>query len=213
MTEPKRLDKSEIFWDNVSKLFCSSKRTMNSPALQSVRQNAGNFFKPNDTVLDFGCGPGDITFEIARQTQQVYATDISEGMIEAAKQKAGEQNISNIQFIKTNLFDGNFQTNSLDVITAFNVLHYITIKKQLFAKFNELLKPQGFFISSTAYLRERKSALRFLMSGLTTLKIVPETLFYKTSELENEIKEAGFTIVEASNIAKLPERFIIARKV
>ena len=50
------------------------------------------------------------------------------------------------------------------------------------------------------------------MAGLTTLKIVPKMLFYKTSELENGIKETGFKIIEATNIAKLPERFIIARK-
>jgi 2-polyprenyl-3-methyl-5-hydroxy-6-metoxy-1,4-benzoquinol methylase len=188
-------------------------RTMNSRALQYVRQNTGNYFKPIDTVLDFGCGPGDITFEIARQTQQVYATDISEGMIEAAKHKASEQNIRNIRFIKTNLFDGNFETSSLDMITAFNVLQYIANKKQLFAKFHELLKPQGFFISSTACLRERKSVLRFLISGLSTLNIVPEILLYKTSELEDEIRGAGFTIVAAFNIAKIPERLIIASKV
>jgi len=51
-----------------------------------------------------------------------------------------------------------------------------------------------------------------MMAGLTGLKIVPEIIFYKTSELENEIKESGFTIIEATDIAKLPERFIIARK-
>jgi len=177
-----------------------------------IRQNGDKYFTPTDKMLDVGCGPGDITFEIARKTQEVYATDISEGMIEASMQKAIEQNINNIQFIRTDLVDVNFQTLSFDVITAFNMLQYITSKQYLYEKIYEYLKPQGLFISSTPCLRERKSALRFMMAGLTGLKIVPEIIFYKTSELENEIKESGFTIIEATDIAKLPERFIIARK-
>ena len=134
MMEPKRIDKSEKFWDNIAKRFGSSKRTMNSPALQAVRQNADTYFKPADKVLDFGCGVGDITCEIARNTQEVYATDISEGMIEAGKQKAYERSINNIKFIRTNLFDGKFQSGSFDVVTAFNVLHYIEDKNNCMTK-------------------------------------------------------------------------------
>ena len=212
MIEPKQMDKTVKFWDNVSKLFGNTNRTMNSPALQTIRQNANKYFTSTDKILDIGCGPGDITFEIARKTQEVFATDISEGMIDAAKQKAVEHNINNIQFFRTDLLDKNFQTASFDVITAFNMLQYVPAKQHLYEKIHEFLKPQGLFISSTVCLRERKSALRFMMAGLTRLKIVPEILFYKTSELESEIKESGFTIIEAKDIAKHPERFIIATK-
>lgn len=212
MEERKPTGKPEKFWDIVSKRFVNSKRTMNSPALQTIKNDVDKFFKSTDLVLDFGCGPGDITLVIAQNTQKVYATDISIGMIEAAKEKACEQSISNIKFIRTNLSDGKFQSNSFDKITAFNVLQYIEDKKQLYSKIHELLKPQGLFISSTVCFRERKSAHRFLMAGLTKLKIVPKIFLYKTSELENEIKDAGFKIIDAMNIAKIPDRFIIARK-
>ncbi|MGQ1788508.1 MULTISPECIES: class I SAM-dependent methyltransferase [unclassified Saccharicrinis] len=212
MEEQKPIGKPEKFWDIVSRRFVNSTRTMNSAALQTIKKDVNKFFKSTDIVLDFGCGPGDITLVIAQNAQKVYATDISTGMIDAAKKKASEQNISNIKFTRTNLFDGKFQSNSFDKITAFNVLQYIEDKKQLYSKIHELLKPQGLFISATACLRERKSALRFLMAGLTKLKIVPKIFLYKTSELENEMKGAGFKIIEATNIAKVPERFIIAQK-
>lgn len=212
MIVTKHIDKSERFWDNVSKRFSNSNRTMRSPALTTIKQNAYKYFTPTDKILDVGCGPGDLTFEIARKTQEVYATDISEGMIEAAKNKAFKQNINNIQFFRSDLNDISFQSASFDVITAFNMLQYVTVKQDLYNKIYELLKPQGLFISSTACIRERKSALRIIMTGLTMLKIVPEILFYKTSELENEMRESGFTILEATDISKVPERFIIARK-
>jgi 2-polyprenyl-3-methyl-5-hydroxy-6-metoxy-1,4-benzoquinol methylase len=208
----KNLNKSERFWDNVSKRFSGSNRMMNSPALQIVQQKAGIYFTPTDKVLDIGCGPGDITFEIARKTQEVFATDISEGMIGAAKQSAIKKNITNIQFYQTDLLDTKFQSDSFDVITAFSMLQYINDKQDHYVKIFELLRPHGLFISSTPCLRERKSAIRFIMAGLTLLKIVPKILFYKNTELESEIKESGFTIKEASDISKLPERFIIAIK-
>ena len=212
MVKPKHLNKSERFWDNVSKRFSDSNRKMNSPALQTVKQNAGKYFTPTDKILDIGCGPGDITIEIARKTKEVYATDISEGMIGAAKERAINENITNIQFIHTDLSDMKFQSDSFDVITAFNVLQYINAKQNLYDKIYELLKPNGLFISITACLRERKSALRFILAGLTSMKIVPEILFFKKSELERQIKDSGFTIRDASDLSNLPERFIIAVK-
>ena len=212
MVESKRRSKSEKFWDSVSKRFGNSKRSMNSPALQTIKQNADKYFNPTDNILDIGCGPGDITFEIARRAKLVYATDISEGMINSAKKKAAEQNINNIKFIRTNLNDKSFEAQTFDVITAFNMLQYVTDKQQLYSAIYEYLKPQGLFISSTACLGERKSMIRFMLTGMSTLKIGPDIVFYKTSELQREIQTSGFTIIEAVDIAKLPERFIIARK-
>ena len=55
-------------------------------------------------VLDIGCGPGDITFEIARKTQEVFATDISEGMISAAKQNAIKKKVLTRNAVLGNFF-------------------------------------------------------------------------------------------------------------
>lgn len=214
MTESdvKNKDKAKRFWDSVSKRFGKPNQTTNSPALLSVKQHSDKYFKSTDTILDFGCGTGDITLEIARKTLKVYGIDYSEGMINAAIQKKEERNCKNVDFLKTDLFDISFQNNSFDVVTAFNVLHYISDKKRNYNKVYELLKPQGLFISSTACLGERYSLVRFLMSILTTIGVVPKMIFYKTAELENEIEKAGFSIVAKFDIAKLPERFIVAKK-
>lgn len=212
MTEKQRTNKSEKFWDSVSKRFGGSDKEMMSPAFQHIKQNAEKYFNETDNVLDIGCGPGDITLEIARIAKSVHGIDISAGMIEAAEQKANSQNIATAKFSNADLFNESFQNKLFDTVSAFNVLHYIHDKKDFYRRIHELLKPNGLFISSTACLRERVSLLRFLMSGLTAFKFVPKMIFYKTAELETEIKEVGFTILESFNITKLPERFIIARK-
>jgi len=92
----KQKSKAEKFWDTVAKRFGKPNQTMNSPALLTVKQNSDKYFKPTSTILDFGCGTGDITFEMVRKTQQVYGIDYSEGMVEAANQKTKEKNIKNV---------------------------------------------------------------------------------------------------------------------
>jgi len=205
-------DRAKKFWNLVSKIFDNPKRTMNSPALLTVKQNSDKYFKPTDTVLDFGCGPGDITYEIALKTKEVYGIDFSEGMVQAANKKAKEHNLENVKYLNADLFDRSFQNISFDIVTAFNVLQYIQDKNQLYKKIHEILKPQGLFISSTACLGERHSPTRFLLSALTSLRVAPKIIFYKKTELENEMKKVGFSIIKTTDIAKLPERFIIARK-
>lgn len=212
MTEKQGANKSEKFWDSVSKRFGDSDKEITSPAFQQIKQSAEKYFKKTDNVLDIGCGQGDITLEIARKVKSVQGIDISAGMIEAAEQKANRQNITTAKFSKADLFNESFQNKSFDTVSTFNVLPYIHDKKDFYRRIHELLKPNGLFISSTACLRERVSLLRFLMSALTAFNFVPKTIFYKTAELETEIKEVGFTILESFNIAQLPERFIIARK-
>jgi len=43
--------------------------------------------KPGETVLDLGCGTGDLAHEIAGRGATVLGMDISPGMIEAARKK------------------------------------------------------------------------------------------------------------------------------
>jgi len=205
-------NKDQRFWDRVARLFMNSKRKMNSPALLVIEQNAYKYLKPTNRVLDFGCGPGDITLLMATKTKEVHGTDISEQMVIAARKKAKALNIENIKLSNSSLFDPDFQVNSFDVITAFNVLQYIPGKADLYKRMFELLKPHGLFISATACIGERNSFIRFMLFVLKRLRITPKMVFYKKSVLENEMKQAGFTLIETIDIDKLPERFIVAQK-
>lgn len=53
-------------------------------------------FDKEDTLLDVGCGPGTFSLRFASLVKNVIAFDFSAKMIEALKQNAKEQNITNI---------------------------------------------------------------------------------------------------------------------
>ncbi|MDN5202714.1 class I SAM-dependent methyltransferase [Fulvivirgaceae bacterium BMA10] len=204
--------KAEKFWDRVSKQ--SDKPTIKlSPTSLKTIESAIKYLKPDDVILDFGCGSGTITSEIAYHVKEIQAIDISFGMIEVAKKKVEQRKIENIDFTQSTILNKRFNEKSFDVILAFNVLHFIEDKQQIMQRINNLLKPEGLFISATVCLGERMTFLKLAMFLLTKLGMVPTMNFYKTTALEGMVTNGNFKIVESKKISGLPECFIVAKKI
>ena len=91
-------------------------------------------------------------------------------------------------------------------------MHYIDDMPILMNRINSLLRPKGIFISSTACLIENKNGIRLLMWLLNKMKIVPKTIFYRKSDLENLLAKGDFRIIKSEMISSLPEYFIVGEK-
>ena len=61
--------------------------------------------KPEDVVVDIGCGSGGMTVEIARRCKFVYAIDVSDDAILTTKKNLDKFNIKNCKVIKGNAED------------------------------------------------------------------------------------------------------------
>jgi 2-polyprenyl-3-methyl-5-hydroxy-6-metoxy-1,4-benzoquinol methylase len=202
------MNKSEKFFDRVSG---KSKPEPNQTASKIIKSSK-EFLEKDNYLLDFGCGSGAITNQLAKAAKAIDAIDISSGMLEFAKKQAEENSIGNINYIQTSLFDERFKNETFDAILAFNVLHYIEDMPSLIERINRLLKPNGIFISSTACMKEKRSLVGYLMLLLTKIGIVPKMNFYKKVELENLIENGNFDVIKSERISKLPEYFIVTKK-
>jgi 2-polyprenyl-3-methyl-5-hydroxy-6-metoxy-1,4-benzoquinol methylase len=202
------MNKSEKFFDRVSSKSSPEPNQTASKIIGSSKE----FLEKDNYVLDFGCGSGAITNKLAEAAKAIDAIDISSGMLEFAKRQAKENSIGNINYLQTTIFNERFENESFDAILAFNVLHYIEDMPSLMERINWLLKPNGIFITSTACLKENKNGIRLAMWLLNKLKIVPKTIFYKKSDLENLITKGGFRIKKSELISSLPESFIVGEK-
>jgi len=207
------MNNSEKFWDKVSNLFDRPEKKIDqaSTSFKTIEATK-KMLASNDVVLDFGCGPGTITNEIAESVKTIHAIDISSGMIAVAERKAAQRNIENIDFEQSNLFDEQYKKESFDVILAFNILHYIEDMPKVMLRINSLLKPEGLFISATACLGERKTFLSMMMFFLTKIGLVPKMIFFKISELENLLTNGNFVTVDSESLSRLPDCFIVAKK-
>jgi len=79
-------------WDKKAPSFAA--RNRNSPFIDLLLMHLP--VTPEMTVLDVGCGPGNLALPLARKSRSVTALDFSEKMLEILVSEAQVQNITNI---------------------------------------------------------------------------------------------------------------------
>ncbi|NOQ27253.1 MAG: methyltransferase domain-containing protein [Bacteroidales bacterium] len=204
---------AEKLWDKLSVNYDKRVKKHEQTYIKYVEKTR-KYLNAKDIVLDFACGTGLIANEIAEYAQKIYAIDISYKMIEAAKRKADEIKIKNIDFAQSSLFDDNYKKESFDVILTFNVLHILEDTQKIIQRINDLLKPGGLIISATPCLGERQTFLNIIIYLLQKIGLVRYMNLFKTHELEDLIAKGNFRIVETEIMHHSPTNyFIVAKKI
>jgi 2-polyprenyl-3-methyl-5-hydroxy-6-metoxy-1,4-benzoquinol methylase len=211
------MNKAENFWDNASKNYDKTEERFNYIHKKS-RENTKRFLKDSDTVLDYGCGTGTASCQFSSLVKDIHAIDISSKMIAISQAKAAHGKIENVNFEQADIFDGKYSKESYDVILAFNMLHTVPSPQNVVLQINELLKPEGLFISVTPCLRQKMSFFVNLQIQLVRvlckLGLIPIPIRRVTSsEVENILKAGGFQTVESEEIYKdASSYFVVAKK-
>lgn len=78
-----------------------------------------------DTVLDLGCGTGAIALALAPESKRVVGRDISEGMLERAREKAAEQGIENAVFGEGRFREPNYD-GEVEVVVSNFAMHHLS---------------------------------------------------------------------------------------
>lgn len=106
------------------------------------------YVKENMTVLDFGCGSGFFTMEIAGRVGEggmVVASDVQEGMLEILKNKIQNTNVQN----RVRLHHSSPERVGLedpiqfDFILIFYAMHELPDPDSILTEMKTLLKPTG----------------------------------------------------------------------
>jgi cyclopropane fatty-acyl-phospholipid synthase-like methyltransferase len=80
--------------------------------------------KPTDTVLDLGTGTGAIGLALASSAKRVVGRDISDGMMEQAREKAEAQDIENVEFGTGTFREPNY-TEPVDIVVSNFAMHHL----------------------------------------------------------------------------------------
>lgn len=98
------------------------------------------------TVLEAGCGTGQLSIFLSRYNRQVYGIDISKGSLVEAKKFVTKNSVKNVTFYRMNIFNHCFVENTFDVIISNGVLHHTHSAKKAFGKLCKILKRDGIII-------------------------------------------------------------------
>ncbi|MBN2442726.1 MAG: class I SAM-dependent methyltransferase [Spirochaetales bacterium] len=207
------MNKTANFWNKLSSRYDRQVINKYSEAYKMTIEKTRSYLKNTDSVLDYACGTGITTIELARIVKEIYAIDISQDMINIANNKVELNNISNVRFKVCDIMDDTINENSFDVVLAFNILYFLNNIDEVLERIFHIVKNGGLFISVTDCLGEKKSFLYSLQSLLGKIGIVPYIKKYKMKEIETVIKEAGFSIIETDNLySNPPNYFVVGQK-
>lgn len=98
------------------------------------------------TVVDLGCGPGNMSAWLAHQVGKkgkVYAVDLSTEQLEFAKQKAKKEGLTQIEFIEASAYDVSHQVKHCDLAYCRYVLSHLDKPEQAIDQMLASLKPGG----------------------------------------------------------------------
>ncbi len=97
---------------------------------------------PDDTVVDFGCGPGYFLIPLAKVARRAIGVDVSPRMLEKASTKAKKKGVS-IELLQNNGTGIRLEDNSADLIFLNHVFHEVDDKPTVLGEFHRILKPAG----------------------------------------------------------------------
>ena len=214
MQDNKRIKKEKKFWDKLApkyEPFIEKNWKIYPSLLDKISQdvNVGN------TILEVACGPGLVALKVAERAFKIYAVDISEPMIEKAKEKMEEKEIRNIEFSVEDAYSLPFDNKTFNTAICNSALHNMINPQKALLEIKRVLKPDGRLIATIVGIGESRK-FKLAMTIYKFFTAFP--VFYKLNldEFANMINASGFTIVNKETIKhpedKMPMLYIVAEK-
>jgi len=201
------LNLSNDFWKNEPNKFYEHYRTSFNPIsffakLFLKQRNAWalrNIVPNKDYIIaDIGCGSGTLLDRLASGFRHVYAIDVSEQMLEEAR---NNNYLDNIEYIQSSCEPCPLKDASLDVIVSLGVLDYVPDIKTFVVEYSKILKPGGIAIITAPKTRTIFSFLRWF-NGLRKIltKMPPLVNVVSKDEMKSIIYDTNFEIIEMKSL-------------
>jgi ubiquinone/menaquinone biosynthesis C-methylase UbiE len=145
---------------------------------------------PGDSVLDVGCGTGEVTLAAKKRARDghVYGIDPAPEMIAVARKKATRKGL-NIDFRVGVIEALAFPDSSLDVITSSLMMHHLPedLKVRGLAEIYRVLKPGGRLLIAD-FMRPTGSFLNHLFIAFTRHQGLQKGI----EDMQGLLRKAGF---------------------
>ncbi len=147
--------------------------------------------KPNEIILDLGCGTGPLTAQLAKMAQRVIGIDSSSDMLALAK-----RNYPDIEFL---VADGqNFKLGqTVDAVFSNAAMHWMLEPAKVANCVWEALKPGGRFVfemGGKGNIKTIEKACDYAFSRLGIQPPLPINYFPSIGEYSHILEKQGFIV-------------------
>ena len=192
------------YWNRLASKFDDGSIYVVGPAIyQDVKKWLTNQFKDTSMVLELGCGTGYFSQMITDRVKHLIATDMSQEMLEQAKEKLGQYN--NVEVRKEDCYGTSFENNMFDAVLLVNLLHVVKEPNTVLNESYRVLKPDGrvVIVDVTGHGMPFFSKMGL---GIRYIRTWGRPIRYSCSlsptKLSEAVKEAGFVIEDIKLIGK-----------
>lgn len=150
---------------------------------------------PGMHILDFGCGPGISTRDLARRADPglVIGIDVKESAIKAAEEISKEESIENVQYFKMKAEKVLFPDNSFDMTFARNLLMSVPSPNKVLKEMFRVTKPNGLIgvVSSDGFMSNFYPLTKELRKHLEIIKNIQPSNVNMGRELFSKLTRLG----------------------
>jgi SAM-dependent methyltransferase len=146
------------------------------------------------SILDMGCGPGWTSLLLARAGYDVLGVDISERMIEIARERSARENVR-AEFLVGDMEECNLDRRDFDGVLYFDCLHHCPGYATALRRSFDHLRPGGcVLLFETTWLHRYSAHARQVTRsyGVTELG-------FTRRQLRRALADAGFTDITFSH--------------
>ncbi len=162
--------------------------------------------QPGMTVADVGTGIGYMLPFLSRRvgpTGKVIAEDIFDDFLESAKQRAENQKLENVTFVKGTETDPKLPEGAVDVVLALDVYHHFDYPQKMLAAIHQALKPGGRLVVVEYYKRpeampNNRAMTHIRIDMADVIKEIESNHFHLLSEREH-IPDSQYILVLRKN--------------
>lgn len=202
------------FWDRTSRRYAASP-VADQAGYERTLARTRDYLKPDDRVLELGCGTGSTALLLAPNVQEYLATDISSEMIAIAEEK-NLPPVPGLAFRMAVVEDLATELALVNAVLGFNYLHLVRDLPGTLRNIHALLEAGGLFISKTPCLGDMSPFIRLvLLPAMRAIGQAPYAGAFRADELRKYIMAAGFEILVTESHASTGETslpYIVARK-
>ncbi|TQF10082.1 metalloregulator ArsR/SmtB family transcription factor [Myxococcus llanfairpwllgwyngyllgogerychwyrndrobwllllantysiliogogogochensis] len=134
-------------------------------------------------VADFGCGTGVLSVAIARWARHVWAIDQNAVALEQARERAGNEQASNVTFLCEDLQHLSLGSGRMDLVVISQSLHHVEDPACVLAEAARLLKPGGRLVLLELMPHDERWVVE---------RLGHRHLGFEPSQLETALREQGF---------------------